>query len=259
MKKSKSPLSIVLLGSGNVATQLGIELKQQGFHIAQVYSPSMRHARNLADTLNSSAVSSLTKVNKDSDLYIIAVKDDAIEVIAEKLRLGNKLVVHTSGSVGMDVLKSISVNRGVLYPLQTFSKQRRPDWEQIPLCLEANSPMGKEMLAGLAKKISHEIAFIGSSQRKRLHLAAVFAGNFSNHMYAIAENLLMKEKLPFRLLIPLILETASKAAEIGPAKAQTGPALRTDNKILKKHAQMLADEKEYQKLYASISKSIQNI
>jgi predicted short-subunit dehydrogenase-like oxidoreductase (DUF2520 family) len=258
MKKSKTNLpSVVLIGSGNVATQLGLELKEKGFAIAQVYSPKSSHASKLADILKTHAVSSLKKIDTSKDLYIIAVKDDSIVEIAKTLRLGSKLVVHTSGSVKMDILKSISENIGVFYPLQTFSKDRIPVWKQIPLCLESNSAEGKKLLAGVAMKISDEIAFIESDARKQLHLAAVFANNFSNHMYVLAEGLLKKQKLPFRLLIPLILETSRKAAEMGPQKAQTGPALRSDAKTLKAHLKMLEGNAELHELYALISKSIQ--
>jgi predicted short-subunit dehydrogenase-like oxidoreductase (DUF2520 family) len=258
MQKNITKLpSVVLIGSGNVATQLGHVLKQNGIHITQVYSPKIGHARKLAETLDTKAVSSLKKIDTGSDVYIIAVKDDSIIDIAKTLRLGSKLVVHTSGSVKMDILKPISENIGVFYPLQTFSKDRAPDWKQIPICLESNSASGKIQLAGLAKRISHEITFIGSDTRKQLHLAAVFANNFSNHMYTIAENLLKKQKLPFRLLIPLILETSRKATEMGPQKAQTGPARRSDTKTLRAHLNMLEDEKDFQDLYARISKSIQ--
>jgi len=256
-KKTSVPYyRIVLLGSGNVALQLGQALRQNGLHIAQVYSRNKDHAAALAAPLKATPVSSISKIEKNADLYILAVKDDAIAVLAKKLHLKDKLVVHTSGSVGMEVLKPASSSTGVLYPLQTLSKSRKVNWRKIPLCIESNSKSGKVLLKKIASRVSDETLWITSEERKLLHLSAVFANNFTNHLYVIAETLLKKKKFPFRLLHPLILETALKATELGPVAAQTGPAIRHDEKTIKKHLKMLASEKEYRPLYLSLSKSI---
>jgi predicted short-subunit dehydrogenase-like oxidoreductase (DUF2520 family) len=256
-KKSSVPYyRIILLGSGNVATQIGHALRQNGLHIAQVYSPNARRAKILAESLKTAPVSAISKIKKNADLYILAVKDDAIPLLAKKLKLKDQLVVHTSGSVAMNVLRPASDNIGVLYPLQTFSIGRPVNWRKVPLCLEVNSKPGKVLLEKIARRVSHELVWINTEERKSLHLAAVFAANFSNHMYVIAENLLRKKKIPFSLLHPLILETAHKATDLGPAQAQTGPASRKDTKTIKKHLKMLAGDKTYRELYLSISKSI---
>jgi len=255
-KGSVTYFRIILLGSGNVATQLGLALRQNGLHIAQVYSPHSKNAKALASQLKARPVSAINKIEKNADLYIIAVKDDAIAMLASRLKLKDRLVVHTSGSVGIDALKPASENIGVLWPLQTLSVKRPITWRKTPLCLEANTKAGKSLLEKIARKVSNEVSWINTEERRLLHLAAVFASNFSNQMYVIAEKLLKKKKIPFSLLHPLILETALKSLDIGPVAAQTGPASRKDTKTLKKHLKMLSADKNFRQLYLSISKSI---
>jgi predicted short-subunit dehydrogenase-like oxidoreductase (DUF2520 family) len=252
--KNKLPIRIVLLGSGNLATHLGQGLQKKGLKVVQVYSPQQKHARQLASLLGSAAVSSLKLLDQTADLYIIAVKDDAIASLAKKLKLTDKLVVHTSGSVSLDVLKPASISIGIFYPLQTFTKERAVEWSQIPICLESTNEQGKTLLKKVADLLSNLVVFIDSDQRKRVHLAAVFASNFSNHMYALAEEILSKEKLSFSLLKPLMLETARKASEMGPTKAQTGPAKRKDTKTIRKQTMMLSGQNR--QIYSLLSKSI---
>jgi predicted short-subunit dehydrogenase-like oxidoreductase (DUF2520 family) len=256
-KKTPVPyIRIVLLGSGNLATQLGNALRQTGFHITQVYSPNLKHAKTLATQLKAKAISSIGQIEGNADLYILAVKDDVIQGLAKRLHLGDKLVVHTSGSMPRDILDPASTSTGVFYPLQTLSRERKAMWQHIPICIEANTKSGKLLLEKIASRLSERVIPLNSQARRQLHLAAVFACNFSNHMYSIAELLLKKEKLSYRLLAPLIMETAQKAMEMGPRAAQTGPALRADQKTMKKHLKMLSGYKDYQKLYRTISLSI---
>jgi predicted short-subunit dehydrogenase-like oxidoreductase (DUF2520 family) len=251
-----SNLKFVLLGSGNVASNLGLELRARGFQISQVYSPRAAHAKRLALKLKTKSTSNLNLLDKDADIYILAVKDDAIELLARNLRLPEKLVLHTSGSVAMEVLEKISMRCGVFYPLMTFSRQRTPRWSEIPLCLETKDPKDSALLRKIAGKISRKVLIINSQQREKLHLAAVFANNFSNHLFSISAGLLLKEQLPFTLLVPLILETTEKAILLGPANAQTGPARRGDHKILKKHLKLLTAQPSYMQVYKALSKSI---
>jgi predicted short-subunit dehydrogenase-like oxidoreductase (DUF2520 family) len=256
-KKSSVPyIRIVMLGSGNVATQLAIALRQNGFHISQVYSPNAKHAQALAKTVKASPVSALGKIEKTADAYILAVKDDAIAPLAKKLKLKDKLVIHTSGTAALSILSPASSNTGVLYPLQTISKERILIWRKIPICVEASGKPAKALLDKIARRISDRVVSLGTEERRVLHLAAVFACNFSNHMYSIAARLLKKQDLSFSLLIPLIQETAEKAGALGPDLSQTGPAARRDEKTIKKHLKMLSSDKNYRQLYLSISKSI---
>lgn len=252
----KSETSISIIGAGNVATQLGLTLYGEGYLINQVYSRNKKNAALLSKKLKAEAITDLKKLSKDSSIYIIAVKDDAIESIAKQLKLKDQIVVHTSGSVSMDVLKKSSKNYGVFYPLQTFSKEKKANFKVIPVCIEANNRSTSTTLEYFAKSISSNVQRVNSEQRKKIHLAAVFACNFSNHMYAIAEQLLSKDKLSLNLLKPLIEETANKIKENKPSKVQTGPASRNDKKTMAAHLKLLSKEKDLQNIYKLISISI---
>jgi predicted short-subunit dehydrogenase-like oxidoreductase (DUF2520 family) len=248
--------NIVLIGAGNVATQLGIALQKSGKNIIQVFSQTEISAQHLAKILNTSFTTDLHLVNKIADLYIISVSDDGIEGIAGKIGSGLNFVVHTSGSKSMDNLGKASKNLGVFYPLQTISKDREIDFKEIPICIEANSMENLQKLRILAENLSNKVVEINSDQRKILHLAAVFASNFPNYLYSVAEQILKEKKLDFELLLPLILETANKVQSIYPLEAQTGPAFRGDDKIIRDHLKMLENFPDWQNIYGILSKGI---
>lgn len=252
----ESPIKISIIGSGNLATQLGLALHKEGYLISQVFSRNKKNAEILSKKLKAKAVVDLKKLSTDSSIYIISVKDDAIESVAKQLKLKDQIVVHTSGSVSMDVLKKTSKNYGVFYPLQTFSKEKQASFKTIPICIEANNNTTSTTLQYFAKSISGNVQKVNSEQRKKIHLAAVFACNFTNHMYAIAEHLLAKDKLSLDLLKPLIEETAHKIKKTKPSNAQTGPAIRNDKKTIDAHVKLLANEKDFKKIYELITKSI---
>lgn len=247
---------IVLIGAGNVATHLGLAYKSAGYEIIQVWSKTIESARRLAKQLGVVPLTDIGKLSKDADVYVIAVKDDAVSLIVKKLALKEKLIIHTSGTVPMLLLKTASKNYGVIYPLQTFSKNRKIDFSTVPLCVEANDKNTEKRVVALARAISKNVYVISSEKRKALHLAAVFACNFSNHMYAVAEKIIKKQKLPFALLIPLIEETAAKIKTGSPVKMQTGPAIRGDKVVIKEHLRMLAGDTKAKKIYELISESI---
>lgn len=254
--KAESPTNIILIGAGNVATSFGLALYKEGYLISQVYSLTKKSAEILAKKINAKAITDLKKLDTNATIYIIAVKDDAIEKVAKKLHLKNKIVVHTSGSVSLNALKNVSENYGVFYPLQTFSKERKIDFKNVPICIEANNKTTSITLNYFAKSISNNVQNINSEQRKAIHLAAVFACNFSNYLYVIAESILKKNKLSLNLLKPLIEETANKIKNNSPSEMQTGPAIRGDKKTMKAHFKLLSDNKDYKQLYALLSKSI---
>jgi len=256
---------IILIGAGNVATHLALALKESGHEIVQVYSRTEGSARSLANRLSIKFTTDINEISDNADLYLVAVKDDVIQDIANQLKVSNGLIVHTSGSVEMEVFKETSENYGVFYPLQTFSKNliegalpaTSLQWNKnVPICIESNTKSNEEILSNLAASISDNVHGINSQQRKILHLAAVFCCTFSNHMYAIAEEILKKEDLPFDLLNPLITETANKIKNKSPKEVQTGPASREDQKIMEKHLRFLSDSPTYGELYKLISKSI---
>lgn len=252
-------MNIVLLGSGRVATQIGKALHNAGIPVAQVYSPTLAHAQTLALQVHAKAISELAELTKNADVYIISVKDDAILGLVDQLDLGDKLVLHTSGSTAMDVLKTASTHYGVLYPLQTFSFDKTVDFSQVPIAVEASSPEIAKQLEALAHKLSPKIIQMTSEQRFVLHIAAVFACNFSNHLYAIAEQLLESKGISFDYLRPLIAETAAKVQQALPSEVQTGPAIRKDEKILQKHLDFLKEQPPLQEIYRLLSQSIVNL
>ena len=244
-----------MIGAGNVATQLGLALKKAGLNIIQVYSKHRSSSQKLAKLLKCEHTNSSEKINKTADIYIVAVNDDVIAEVAKQIYLSNKIVVHTSGSEEMNVLKPASNNIGVFYPLQTFSKTKNINFENIPICLEANNTKTYKTLELLAKLISNNVKKINSEQRINIHIAAVFACNFTNHFYSIADDILKSNKLSLDIIKPLIAETAEKIKINHPSKMQTGPAIRGDKKTMDKHLKMLAN-KDHKKLYQLISKSI---
>ena len=247
--------TIVFIGAGNVAKQLGLALKKVNHTIVQVYSKHRSSSKKLAKLLKCDHTISPEKINRTADIYIIAVNDDAIVEVAKQLNVSDKIVIHTSGSVAMDVLKSTSKNSGVFYPLQTFSKNKKIDFKNVPICLEANNTKTYKTLEQVAKSISNNVQKINSEQRINIHIAAVFACNFTNHFYSIANDILQTNKLSLDIIKPLIAETAEKIKNNPPTKMQTGPAIRGDKKTMDKHLKMLTN-KNYKQLYQLISKSI---
>ncbi|MHB1177761.1 MAG: Rossmann-like and DUF2520 domain-containing protein [Daejeonella sp.] len=252
-------MNIVLLGSGNVATHLGRAFKMAGQTIVQVWSRDIDHARELADTLASEAISEMDDVDRSADLYIISVKDEAIPSVAAELKVGDKLIVHTSGSTGLEVLAGVSSRVGVFYPLQTFSKSKAVDFRRIPIAIEANTPEDSAVIRAIADRLSEKVLHLNSEKRKTLHVAAVFACNFTNHLFAISQELLKAENLDFDLLRPLIAETAQKIQLNDPEEVQTGPAVREDNETINSHIEMLRENPELMELYKQLSQSIVNL
>jgi predicted short-subunit dehydrogenase-like oxidoreductase (DUF2520 family) len=247
---------IVLIGAGNVATHLGLALLQSRFKILQVFSQTSESASKLASKLNCSYTNAIEEITDQADIYIFSVSDDALEFCIKGFPHENKFMVHTAGSIEMDVLSSKSDRVGVIYPLQTFSRQVGVNYKNIPFCLETSREEDFIHLEKLAKIISDQVVRIDSPQREILHIAAVFACNFTNHMYVMAQKILEKENIPFSILHPLIKETLRKTEHKNPSELQTGPAARNDLNIISKHIDKLAELPESQKIYTFISESI---
>lgn len=252
-------MNIVLLGSGNVATHLGKALKLAGHAIVEVWSRTFENAQVLASLLQSKAVAGISQISQEADIYIILVKDDVIADVANSIPVKDKLVIHTSGSVDMNVLKDCSSRFGVFYPLQTFSKAREIEFSEIPIVLEGSSEEVAGTLEQMALQLSSNVCFVNSQKRQVLHVAAVFANNFTNHLYALADNLLKKHELDFDLIRPLIEETAKKVQNNTPENVQTGPARRNDKKIMDKHLELLKDNPDLYSIYQLLSQSIVNL
>lgn len=248
-------MKITIIGSGNVASQLGVAFKKAGHEIIGIISRNEKSGTVLAKKLNCAYGSILNKPMTACDVIIIAVKDSEIKNVALQLPPTKATIAHTSGSIGMDVFNPHVKKHGVFYPLQTL-KNHKQNFKKVPICLEANNKTSEQLLFNLAKSITDNIYFLNSEQRLKAHLAAVFTNNFTNHMYAIAEKLLLKNNLPFELLKPLIAQTAANAIESSPSSNQTGPAVRNDEVTIAKHLQLLKNNKDLKDLYQLITASI---
>jgi predicted short-subunit dehydrogenase-like oxidoreductase (DUF2520 family) len=248
--------AITIIGAGNVAYHLARVFLSSGMKIVQVVARHPDSALRFASALPVTVVTPDRMLEGRTDLYILAVSDDGIEKAARELRTANRLVVHTSGTVPMDVLDGISVNTGVFYPLQTLSFGKDIDFSQVPLFIESNSKENTALLRELAAAVSHNVHIADSETRAMIHLAAVFASNFSYHMFTVASRILELEDIPPDILYPLILETARKAVQEPPGEAQTGPAARSDLEVLARHLGMLHDQELYARIYKLLSDSI---
>jgi len=251
---------ITIIGSGNVATILSKVIINKGFSINQVFSKSKINAeiliKKLATNQQIKATDNIAEIDNTSDIYIICVKDDAIATVVNQFLFKDKLIVHTSGSVDITVFNGFN-QFGVFYPLQTFSKDKDADVANVPFCIEGNSKQTTQLLIDLATSFSNKVYEINSEQRKVLHLAAVFACNFTNYMYAVAAKITTKNNINFDILKPLIIETAKKIEYQLPKEAQTGPAKRKDFNTIQKHLQMLEDNDELKEIYQLISSRIE--
>ncbi len=255
-------MKITLIGAGNVGYHLGKRLFKKGINIRQVYSRQLINAQFLARKIKAVPVSKFSAIDSKSDLYIIAVKDDAIETVAKVLSrhkgMKRKLIVHTSGAASSEILAKYFLNFGIFYPLQSFSKTRKIRFSNIPICVHASHSKGLKKLNNLGNLISNRVATINDKERAILHVAAVIVNNFTNHLFHLGQHITNEEQLEFDLLKPLIEETVLKIAKYSPLEMQTGPARRNDEKTIKKHLKYLKKFPKYQHLYTLLTKSIQD-
>ncbi|MDD4515121.1 Rossmann-like and DUF2520 domain-containing protein [Massilibacteroides sp.] len=248
-------MNIVFIGAGNLATLLAKEMSRYGLHISQVYSRTPESAFLLANRLNCSWTTSMNKIIPDADWYIFSVKDDALPELATQLKTNGGLWLHTAGSVPATIFEGRTDRYGVIYPLQTFSKKRNVDFSHIPFIIEANNEHDLDALNEVCKLLTGNVHFLDSEKRKQIHLAAVFACNFANHMWTLAWKLLEEKEIPPEILVPLIEETAAKIQELTPDQAQTGPAIRYDKTVINRHLDMLESE-DMKTIYRLLSQSI---
>lgn len=235
-------MRITLIGAGRVATHLALALKSEN-QIVQIFSRNFQHAQCLATQVNAHAIDEVEQLNLHTDLVIVAVSDQALPNVIQSIvaHLPQSLIVHTSGSTDLSLIKQLHSRAGVFYPLQTFSFERTIDWSNTPLFVEATHPQDLDVLTILANSLSKKVYLYTSKQRQTLHLAAVFACNFSNYCYDMAKQVVDAKQVDFSLLYPLILETANKAIINDPKHMQTGPAMRGDQNILEMHSNLLQD------------------
>jgi len=253
---------ITIIGAGNVATNLANIFKTKIGAKIHIHGRTEANVKFLAEKINASYSVKIEDIPFNSDFYLISILDDALPELVNnaqlKEQIDNNLVVHTGGSTPMDILKPLSENYGVFYPLQTFSKFKLIDFKEVPICLEASSGFNYDKLTKYAFKISENIRMVSSEQRKYVHLAAVFANNFSNNMFSVAEKILKDHQIDFKILLPLIRETIDKIQTNKPSKVQTGPAVRNDDNVMEKQAALLEGDVLLKEIYKLISKNIQD-
>lgn len=249
MKKQR----VVMLGSGNVATNFALALKDK-YQLVQIYSRTLDNALLLAQQVNCEAIDDLKKLAKDADVYIISVKDDAIASVIDAAPRNGALWLHTSGSTPISVFEGKQKRFGVLYPMQSFSKSRIVDMNEVHIFIEGNSEEVTQEINDFASSISNNVHKATSQERQQLHVAAVFACNFANHMFTLSSEVLEEAGLPFDAMLPLIKTTVEKLENMSPAESQTGPAARGDIKIIEKHLSSLDGDKR--EIYKMLSLSI---
>ena len=251
-------MRIALIGSGRVASCMGPRLRQAGHTVTGVYSRTPANADKLAKVVGAPAFDRLESL-PEANVYLVMLTDDALIKLAPAIVKGREksLFLHTAGSVPMDLWKEAGAKRyGVLYAMQTFSKGADIDWPEVPVFVEGCNPDELRIVTSLASDLSGKVTELSSEGRKKLHVAAVFTCNFSNHMYAIAQKLLATEGVPFSVMLPLVRETARKVESMSPEDAQTGPAVRGDRKVMDQHLELLKEYPEYAELYRLISTDI---
>jgi predicted short-subunit dehydrogenase-like oxidoreductase (DUF2520 family) len=249
--------TVVLLGAGNVAWHLGHQLSDAGIHVVQVYNRTPESGLALASELNASYTHEISQLKDDADLYVLAVSDSAISAILDSGWFKNgRFVVHTAGSVSIDVFQGKALNYGVLYPMQTFTRGKPVDFRDVPLFIEAKNAQWRIKLEHLAQRLSESVMWVDSAERLYLHLVAVIVSNFPNHLYALAEQLLDEKGLSFDVMKPLIRETMDKAMSMSPQKAQTGPAIRRNKEVIERHLAMLEQYPNIREIYRVMSESI---
>jgi len=248
-------MDIVIIGTGNTASILGRKFRDAGHRILQVFGRDSMAASKLAYELGTESTNYWNIVNRDADLYVLAVNDVAIKDILHELHLPDKTIVHTAGSVSKNILSHSSSHFGVFYPLQSLRKEA-PYLPDTPIIIDASDLSTLKTLDQLAHSISDTVINADDDKRLKLHLAAVFCNNFVNHLYTLAENYCKKENIDFNLLLPLIRETTERLEKASPSQLQTGPAIRNDQPTIQKHLELLKDDPEMKKIYEILTQSI---
>ena len=249
-------MRVVIIGAGNVASVFGRLILAASHEIIQVYSRSISSAQSLGKELGCSFVDNLEAVDLTADIYILAITDNALQNIQDSIFLGDKLVVHTAGSVSKKVLSNISSQYGVLYPLQSLRKDQSADQSIIPLLIDANKESVLSIIEQFAFTLSSVVCIVGDDKRLCLHLAAVIVNNFTNHLYTLTAEYCKNEEVDFKMLQPIIEQTALRLRANLPADLQTGPAIRNDQSTLDKHIQALANHPELKTIYLTFKESL---
>jgi predicted short-subunit dehydrogenase-like oxidoreductase (DUF2520 family) len=252
-------MRITIIGSGNVATHLALAMRQRGHIIDQIWSRNIEHAQHLASRVEAQPIDNLSSLNPNSNIYIIAITDDALFELAPSLKLDDALVLHTSGATPMDVLSATSSRYGVLWSPQSFVRDVAIEYNQLPFCIEGCNKRAEDDIEEFIKMISPHVYRTTHKQRQYLHLASVFVNNFTNGLYAIAQTLCDENNVPFEILYPIILTTA-KRVQWGDVRYNlTGPAVRGDEKTLEAHRHLLNNNSQMLSIYDEFTHLLQQL
>lgn len=255
-KEAAYHTSVSIIGAGNVAWCLAHEFHQKDIKIKEVFSRSLKNAQQICNAFGGQSITNLTKLNQSSDLYIIAVPDKAISEVAKKIHIPKgAIVVHTSGSESIDVLANHH-KHGSFYPLQTFTKGKDVSFTNIQICVEGSSKEVEIDILNFAHALSNHVVKLNSTQRRNLHLAAVFANNFTNYMLTLASDICTEHEVDFNLLKPLIKETFNKLNYNKPHNNQTGPAVRNDKNTINNHLLLLSNNPVAKDVYQTLTTQI---
>lgn len=248
---------VTIIGAGNVGHNFGLAFRQAGYLISEIYSRTQNSALLLSQTLNCNYTTKLSELSDKTDIFVIAVNDDVIEEVITQIPHKDILIIHTSGSAPIQLFEDKGFKTyGIFYPVQSFSKHDVESLKPIPICVEANNKEAENLFLSLASSVSSKVYLLDSEKRKTLHVAAVFANNFANHMFHIANRILAKDKISFEIIRPLIEKTAVKIKSETPLNCQTGPAVRKDNKVINSHLEYLNNQEEYREIYKLITDDI---
>jgi predicted short-subunit dehydrogenase-like oxidoreductase (DUF2520 family) len=247
---------VTIIGSGNLAANLAIALYKREIEITQVYSRSIINAKNLTNKVNAEAIDNLDNIKEETDLIILSVTDSVYSDVLGKIPFRNIPVVHTAGSIPIDIFADKFDYYGVFYPFQTFSKERIIGFKNIPISIESNSSLLLEKLKQLGSLVSNRVIELNSEKRKKLHLTGIMANNFSNFLFTLSGDFLEKQGLDFEILLPLIEETVEKLKHLSPKQAQTGPAARGNKNVIEKHKELLKDNQQLLAIYSLLSENI---
>ena len=253
-------MNIAFVGAGRLATHLSQALSKSGHRIVQVYSRTLTSASALASLVEAEATDDVTALMTQADVYVIAISDKAIEPLLPQLAQGREhgTFLHTAGSMPLSIFSGHIQHGGVLYPMQTFSKERPVDFSRVPIFIEGSDEATLRLARQLAESVSSRVVELSSERRRHLHLAAVFACNFANHCYDLAAQVMERQGLTFDILLPLIAETADKVNTLHPHQAQTGPAVRWDSNVIEAQHELLTDLPQAQAVYDLLTQSIHN-
>lgn len=246
---------VTIIGSGNVATVLGKVLFEKGHTISEIYSPDPVHAASLANQLKARPVKDLPALNGNADVYLLAVSDDALADVAAQLSLGDKLIVHTAGSVSKEILKNTSTQYGVLWPMKMIRKSMET-LGPVTMVVDGNTEAVTHQLVQLATIFSGTVTIADDTTRSKMHMLAALTSNFTNHLYHLAADYCAAENIDLSLFYSIIEETAHQIRSQQPKDAQAGPAFRGDSVTLEKHVQILAEYPQIRKVYETMTESI---